>query len=72
MATIKRRFDLCVSETYKSGNEEKTISRKVGDGVEFESGILKIRRFDGNVEYTLFERKEEKKDSKKEDLPFDI
>ena len=72
MATVKRRFDLCVSETYKSGNEEKTISRKVGDGVEFESGVIKIRRFDGNVEYTLFERKEEKKDSKKEDLPFDI
>lgn len=65
MATIKRRFDLCVSETYKSGNEEKTISHKVGEGVEFESGVIKIRRYEGNVEYTLFEKKDKKEEVEK-------
>ena len=73
MATVTKRFDVVVSETYKNKNgEEKTYNHKVGEGIMFDSGTIKIRRYDGNVTYTLFEQKPKTQESSKnEDLPFD-
>ena len=73
MATITKRFDVVVSETYKNKNgEEKTYNHKIGEGIMFDSGVIKIRRYDGNVTYTMFEQKQkEEVESKKEEFSFD-